>query len=65
MGAALAVNVEAVEDRNMSNDCAHNRSQTRYFMGFFFLLRFTRFYLYTLAFVLLICLLVFFIVKFN
>ena len=64
MGVALAVNVEAMEGRNRSNDSAHNQSQKRCFMLLFFL-RFTRFYLYTLAFVLLICLIVFFNVKFE
>ena len=35
VGAALAVNVEAVEGRNRSNDCALNRS--RCFTSFYFI----------------------------
>ena len=63
MGVVLAVNVEAVESRNMSNVCALNRFQKRCFYGV--LLRSTPFYLYTLTFVALKCLLVLFIVEFK
>ena len=58
MGVVLAVKVEAVESRNMRNDCALNRSQKRCFMLFY------RFYLYTLA-VVLNCLLVILTVEFQ
>ena len=35
VGVVLAVNGEAVESRNMSNDCALNRSQKRCFITFY------------------------------
>ena len=53
MGEVLAVNREAVEGRNASNDCALNRSHKR---------RFTTLYLYTFTFVMLNCLVVLFCV---
>ena len=37
-GAVLAVNGETVECRNMSTDCAPNRSQTRCFTMFYYVL---------------------------
>ena len=52
MGVVLAVNVEEVESRNMSNDCALNQSQKRCSMMFY------RFYLCTLTIAVLDCLLV-------
>ena len=52
MGIVLAVNVEAMEGRTMSNNCALSQSQKRCFMLFY------RFYLYILAVVVLNCLLV-------
>ena len=36
MDVVLAVNVEAVKGRNMSNVCAHNRSQKRRFMMLYY-----------------------------
>ena len=38
VGVVLAVNGEAVEGRNTSNDCALNRSQKRSFMKFYYVL---------------------------
>ena len=46
MYGVVAVNVKAVEGRNMSNVCALNRSQKRCFMTFF-----SPLYLHTLTFV--------------
>ena len=61
VGVVLAVNAQAVEGRNVSNDCALNRYQKRCFSTFYSIL----FYSYTLTFVMLICLIVFFIVEFD
>ena len=63
VGVVLAVNVQAMESRNMSNVFALNRSQERCFMMFYY--GFTPFYLYTLTFVVLHCLLVLFRVEFE
>ena len=38
MGVVFAVNGEAVEGRNTSNDCALNRSQKRSFTKFYYVL---------------------------
>ena len=54
VGVVLAVNVKAMESRNMSKEA----------MFYDVLLRFTAFYLYTLTFVMLHSLLVIFSVKF-
>ena len=64
-GAVLAVNGETVECRNMSTDCAPNRSQTRCFTMFYYVLLRFLFHLYTLTFVTLNCLLVLFNVEFE
>ena len=53
----LAVNGEAVEDRNVSSDRALNPSQKRFYSVLFYLCTFT--------FVILICLIVLFIVEFE
>ena len=64
-GAVLAVNGETVECRNMSTDCAPNRYQTRCFILFYYVLLRFLFYLCTLTFVMLNCLLVLFNVEFD
>ena len=65
VGVVLAVNVDSVEGRNISNICALSRSQKRCFMFYDVLLRFTLFYLYTLKYAVLNCLPVLFIVGFE
>ena len=48
-GVVLALNGEALEGRNMNDDCALNRSQKRCFITFYSIL----FYSYTLTFAML------------
>ena len=63
VGVVLAVNVEAVKGRNLSNVCAQiSISEVTFYDA---LLRFTLFHLYILTFVVLNCLLVIFIVVFG